>query len=742
MKHIKTTEINLAPDKKIILETGRLANEANASVLVTCGETMILVTCCVAKQARPDIDFFPLTVDFEEKLYAVGRIPGSYNRREGRPNDKAILAGRLIDRPLRPLFPDGFRNDVNIVATIISADQEHPTDVLAVLGASVAVSLSGAPFLGPVGAVRVALVKGQFIVNPTYAEQTDSMLDLIVAGTEKSFLMIEAGADFVKEETLLAGIAFAQEHIKQQVSSQKEFFAQHEIKHISFEPPVVDEGISSFVSEVCSEKLNQVIQAAHTDKREREAQTDLVQAALIESLAALEDENPLKSQGSKAKACFRKLEKKLMRDQILHSGVRIDGRKCNEVRQISSEVGLVKRGHGSGLFNRGSTQVLSTITLGTVSDSKPIDGTWPEREQAFYHNYNFPAYSVGEARGMRPPGRREVGHGALAERALIPSLPPKDIFPYTIRVVSDVLGSNGSTSMASTCASSLALMDGGVPVKELISGIAMGLILEGGQCAILTDIQGVEDFLGDMDFKVAGGRDGITAIQLDLKLPQGISMQVLKLALDHSLVGRQFILDKMYETISAPRESISPHAPSLLTINISVEDIGGIIGPSGKNIKKLIEETGVEKIDIDQTGLVMISGRAGSAELAREKIKQLTLRLEPGCEYLGTVCRRLDFGLLVEFGPGKVGLVRSSAREPRRSGPPGRSGGNSRYGSRDRQSGSAVEENSAPASTEISPEITELLNSFEIGDLVLGLVKEIDPKGRINLESIRRPDQD
>jgi polyribonucleotide nucleotidyltransferase len=727
LEDIKSVLCQLAPDKLVELEVGRVAGEAKGAVLVKCGDTIILVTCCESKETRPDIDFFPLTVDFEERLYAVGRIPGSYNRREGRPNDKAILVSRLIDRPIRPLFPEAYHNDVHIVATVLSSDPNHPPDVLAMFGASAAIELAGLPFKGPIGAVRVGLIKGQFIINPTYEQLGQSQLDLIVAGTEKAVLMVEAGASFIKEEVILAGIAFAQEHIKIQIEAQRELSAKCNVSKREFVSPVEDEELATLVKSLAKDKLVQSIDSQLTDKGARENLVTEAYKAVTEHLEALPEENPLKAKAKLAQAYTKKLEKQLMRGQIMEKGERVDGRKCNEIRQIWCQVGLLPRAHGSGLFTRGSTQALSTVTLGSGVDAKPIDGIWPEREQTYYHHYNFPSFSVGEARSSRGTGRREVGHGALAERALIAALPDKEEFPYVIRVVSDVLSSNGSTSMASTCGSTLALMDAGVPLKSPVAGIAMGLILDGDKCAILSDIQGVEDFLGDMDFKVTGSRDGVTAIQLDLKLPQGINLPILKVALDQALTGRVHILEKMLEAIDKPRESLSHYAPRLLTIQVEQDQIGGIIGPSGKNIKRLIEETGVDKIDISDSGLVTIAGTGPNAEVARDRIAALTLKIVPGEEYRGIVARKLPIGLFVELGPGKVGLLKAG-------GPGPRGGRGGRY-DRDRNGN----QNNGPENSN-GDGTAEPANfdQFQIDEPVMALVDGIDMKGRINLAGVRK----
>ncbi|MDX1919596.1 MAG: polyribonucleotide nucleotidyltransferase [Candidatus Caenarcaniphilales bacterium] len=744
-RSVKAVECCLTPEKKITLEVGRVAGEAKGSVLVKYEDTIILVTCCESKEPKQNVDFFPLTVDFEERLYAVGRIPGSYNRREGKANDKAILSSRLIDRPIRPLFPDGYYNDVQIVATVLSSDVVNPPDVLAIFGASAAIELAGLPFQGPIGGVRVALNKalGQFIINPTYEEIENSPLDLVVAGTEKAILMIEAGATFVKEEVILAGIAFAHDYIKMQVASQKELVNLLGVQKREFTTPSDDEALMGVISQIAKDKLTEAVEAKLTDKQVREAISDQAYKAVKEHFEALSDEDPLKEKAGLAGAYVKKLEKKLMRKQIMEKGERIDGRKCNEIRPIWSEAGFLPRAHGSAIFTRGSTQVLSAVTLGSGFDAKPMDGIWPEKEQTYFHNYNFPGFSVGEAKASRGPGRREIGHGALAERAIIPALPSKQEFPYVIRVVSDVLSSNGSTSMASTCGSTLALMDAGVPLKHPVAGIAMGLILDEGKCAILSDIQGVEDFLGDMDFKVTGSQDGVTAIQLDLKLPQGIGLPVLKVALDQALVGRQHILSKMLETLDQPRQELSKYAPRLLTMQVDVDSIGGIIGPGGKNIKKLIEESGVEKIDISDDGTVVIVGTQETAERAMASLGAITMKIIPGEEYPGVIIRKMPIGIFVEIGPGKVGLLKlgnGGGGDRRYGGRGGRNDrhGGGRYNNRDNRDDRhhQHEEQQAPVAVENHPSGVNP-NDFELGQEVIAVVDAIDPRGRINLVTIR-----
>lgn len=739
---VKSVNCSLTPDKNIIIESGRVAGETNGSVLVKYEDTIILVTCCESKEPKQDIDFFPLTVDFEERLYSVGRIPGSYNRREGKPSDKAILSSRLIDRPIRPLFPKGYYNDVQIVATVLSSDQVNPPDVLAILGASAAIELAGLPFQGPIGGVRVALDKDQFIVNPTYEQIDNSPLDLVIAGTENAIIMIEAGATFVKEETILAGIAFGHEHIKTQVAAQRELTKLFNVTKREFVSLEDDNELMELVTKLAEEKISESIEAKLKDKKAREAIVDVALNKIKEHFESLADDDPQKGKAKEAQAYARKLEKKLMRKQIMEQGVRIDGRVCNEIRPIWCQNGVLPRAHGSAIFTRGSTQALSVVTLGSGYDAKPLDSIWLEKEQTYFHNYNFPAYSVGEARPARSPGRREIGHGALAERAIIPALPSQDDFPYVIRVVSDILSSNGSTSMASTCGSTLSLMDAGVPLKQPIAGIAMGLILEDGKCAILSDIQGVEDFLGDMDFKVTGSHDGVTAIQLDLKLQQGISLQVLKVALDQALVGRQHILGKMLETLPSHKEEMSPYAPRLLTMQVNPDEIGGLIGPGGKTIKKIIEDSGVEKIDITDDGRVVIVGTGSAAEAAKQILESMTLKVESGQEYRGTIVRKIQIGIFVELAPGKVGLLKlgGGGNDRGRGGFRGRNDrgrGRGRYDNRRDDRNDRRDNNR----NEQQPRNTEY-DHFEVGQEVIALVDGTDPKGRIDLVSIRAIEPD
>jgi polyribonucleotide nucleotidyltransferase len=642
-----------------------MAKQASGACEIYCGDTMVLVTCTESKNAREGIDYFPLLVDYEEKLYAVGRVPGSFGRREGKAPDKAILISRLIDRPIRPLFEEGYRKDVQIMATAMSADEDNPTDTLAMLGASIAIGLAGLPFKGPIGAVRVGRLNGRFIVNPSYAEITESDLDLVVAGTESSIMMVEAGARMVSEKDVLAAIDYAHQLIKKQVEVQRQIIEQLGIVKKEFDAPVVNEELKRLIEERSTEKYKASMNGV-TDKAVRSKLVEEASNAVKEAIAELPEDNPLKQVSSSQLAYDLELhEAALMRAQVLDTGLRADGRRCDEIRPITVETTLLPRAHGSALFTRGTTQVLSIATLGVGGDAQRLDSIDPVKEKRYMHHYNFPGYSVGEVKPNRGPGRREIGHGALAERALIPVLPSLQEFPYTLRVVSEVLESNGSTSMASTCGSSLSLMDAGVPILETVGGIAMGLILEGDRFAILSDIQGLEDFLGDMDFKVAGTREGITALQMDIKI-EGISLAIMKVALDQAKRGRVHIIDKMEAALPKARTQLSKWAPRILTIHINQEDIGTVIGPGGKMIRRIIEETGAT-IDIEDDGTVLIASvDSVGGEAARDWIIRLVKRIEVGGVYVGNVTRIIPMGCFVEVLPGKEGMVHISQLENRR----------------------------------------------------------------------------
>ncbi|MBI3308361.1 MAG: polyribonucleotide nucleotidyltransferase [Candidatus Melainabacteria bacterium] len=664
-ENIKEIEFKVG-DKDIKIQTGKVARGCNGSVTIQCGETVLLVTATMSDKPRADIDFFPLLCDFEERIAAAGRIPGSYNRREGKPPDKATLTARLMDRPLRPLFPEHFYNDVQAVATVLSIDSINPPDVLAVLGASFALSVSNIPFQGPIGAVRIGYVHNKFVANPTFEDLEKSELDIVIAGTEDSILMIEAGADVVSEETILNAIAFAQPIIKEQVKEQRNLANLLNIQKYEFVPPEPNQKLTSLIKKEATSPLKKSmdhVKDKDTYKRFKKEATEKV----MQAIKKLPDADPIKEITEKSiNGEIKALEATLMRTQIIEEGTRADGRKCNEIRPISVEVGLIPRTHGTGLFTRGSTQVLSTCTLGTSADAQRLDTIDPQKERKYIHHYNFPGYSVGEVKPARTPGRRELGHGALAERALIPVLPGQEEFPYTIRIVSEVLESNGSTSMASTCGSTLSLMDAGVPIKAPIAGVAMGLIKEGDKFAILSDIQGVEDFLGDMDFKVTGSKKGITALQMDMKI-SGITLEIMKVALEQARVGRLHILERMLDTIPRPRAELSKWAPRIISMKIEVSDISIVIGPSGKMIKRIIDETGV-KIDVAQDGTVNIASIDNDAAFkAKKMIQGLIEKVQPGKVYSGRIVRTAQIGAFVEILPGKEGLCHISQLQDKRT---------------------------------------------------------------------------
>ena len=651
--------------RDIRLKVGLLAPQAGGSVLVESGDTAVLVTATTAK-GREGIDFLPLMVDYEEKQYAAGRIPGGFFRREGRPGEKAILISRLIDRPIRPLFPQWLRDDIQIVATTLSLDEDVPPDVLAVTGASIAVLLAEIPFKGPMAAVRVGLVGDDFILNPTYKEITKGDLDIVVAGTPDGIVMVEAGANQLPEQDVIEAIDFAYEAIQELIESQRQLIKDLGIEIATAEPPEEDESLIDFISDRVTDDIKKVLSQYDLDKNGRdEALDEIKQTKIVEAIAELLEDDPIAvatAEDSKAIGkAFKQLTKKLMRSQIIEEGVRVDGRKLDQVRPISSRVGILpKRVHGSGLFKRGLTQVLSIATLGTSGDAQDTsDDLTNQDEKRYLHHYNFPAYSVGETKPMRSPGRREIGHGALAERALLPVLPSAEDFPYVLRVVSEVLSSNGSTSMGSVCGSTLSLMDAGVPLAKPVSGAAMGLIKEGDEVRILTDIQGIEDFLGDMDFKVAGTDSGITALQMDMKIT-GLSMDVIAKAIQQALPARIHILEEMLKAIDEPRKELSPYAPRLLTMKIDPDLIGMVIGPSGKTIKAITEQTGA-KIDIEDDGKVTIAAvEADKADMARKMVYNITRKLNEGDVYLGKVTRIIDIGAFVEILPGKEGMIHIS----------------------------------------------------------------------------------
>ena len=650
-------------EKTIHVETGRLARSASASILLQCEETVLFVAATGSAEPRPGIDFFPLLIDFEEKMYSVGRLPGGYLKREGRPSDKAILSARLIDRPIRPLFPDGYRNDVQVVTNPVAMDGVHPPDVLAILGASLALTLAkNVPFLGPLGAVRVARIDGQWLANPTFEQMEVSNLDLVVAGTESSIMMVEAGADFVSESDLIDALEFAHSEIKQQVAFQHEFA---KLCGVEKEPFVADFDPSpmvQFIEEKAYDRLNTAYHEFDRDKRKE--QLAEIKESVKAELEGLGEEHELNKMVEEQVTnvfgeSFKSVEKKVMRRMVIEEGVRADGRKKDEIRPIKTHASVLPRVHGSAVFTRGSTQALSICTLGAPGDAQRLDGVDPATEKRWMHHYAFPSYSVGEVRPTRGPGRREIGHGSLAERAVAPALPDEKDFPYAIRVNSEIMESNGSTSMASTCGASLALMDAGVPMKTPIGGIAMGLIKEGDQAVVLSDIQGLEDFLGDMDFKVTGNEEGVTALQMDIKI-QGISIDLMRTALEQARVGRLHILSKMAEALEKPRADLSPYAPRIITVQIDPDSIGTVIGPGGKMIRSIVEETGAQ-IDIEDDGTVLITATLGEGGLKAQKIiEDLTRKIEPGQMFKGKVVSSIPIGAFVQLAPGRDGMIHIS----------------------------------------------------------------------------------
>ena len=651
MANVYTTEL---AGRTLSLEFGKYCGQANGSVIVRLGDTVVMVNATAAEKPREGQDFFPLSVDFEEKMYAVGKLPGGFIKREGRPSEKATLTSRLIDRPLRPLFNKGIRNDVQVVATVLSVEHDVTPDIPAMIGASAALAVSDIPWAGPIGGVNVGLVDGEIVINPTVAQREVSRLNLTVAGTDEAVLMVEAGAKEISEEDMLRAILTGHEEIKKLVAFQKQIVA--EIGKEKREFPVFETGAD--VKEVVrADFLGRIEWAFEAfDRHERSDREKVVETEAHEKYA-----EQFAGRMSEVDDALYYLKKEVMRRKIIEDGVRPDGRTLTQIRPIWCEVGVLPRTHGTGVFTRGETQVMSVATLAPVSEAQVIEGLGTETSERYMHNYNFPPYSTGEAGRLKSPGRREIGHGALAKRALEPVIPPVDEFPYAIRVVSEVLSSNGSTSQASVCGSTLALMDAGVPIKAPVAGVAMGLIKDtaSGKVAVLTDIQGLEDFLGDMDFKVAGTMNGITAIQMDIKI-KGIDEAILRQALSQALDGRLFILGKMLETLPQPREQLSPYAPKIVSFSINPEKIAEVIGPRGKMINKIIDETGV-KIDIEDDGSVFIATNdAEAAAKARRLIEGIAKDIEVGEVYTGKVVRMMNFGVFVELLPGKDGMVHIS----------------------------------------------------------------------------------
>lgn len=673
--------------RTLTMEIGKIAKQANGAVLVSYGDTAVVVAATGTKTPREGVDFFPLTVDFEEKMYAVGKIPGGFIKREGRPAETAILTSRLIDRPIRPMFPEGYHNDVQIVATAVSVDPDNAPDIPAMIGASCALSISDIPFEGPIAGVRVGMIDGQYIINPTIEQAKVSRLNLAVAGTKDAILMVEAGAKEISEDEMLDAIWFGHEEIKKLVEWQEKIMAEvgkPKMEVPVYEPPAE---LAAEIEAYGAEQLKAALMDAN--KLEREENVARIKAEIADAFMEKYPDN-----AKDVAYITQKLVKKIVRRTISVDKIRPDGRALDEVRPVTCEVGLLARPHGSALFTRGQTQILNVLALAPLSEAQTLDGLGVELTKRYIHHYNFPPYSVGETKPLRSPGRREIGHGALAERALLPVIPSEEEFPYAIRLVSETLESNGSSSMGSVCASTLSLMDAGVPIKAPVAGVAMGLVKDGDYFTILTDIQGLEDALGDMDFKVAGTKNGITAIQMDIKI-DGINKEIFKQALAQAKRGREHIMGIMLDCISEPRKELSKYAPKITTIHVDPEKISKIIGPGGKTIKKIVEETGA-KIDIEEDGRVYIAAvNSEEAAKAIDMINGITAEAEVGKVYTGKVTRLMAFGAFVEILPGKEGLVH------------------------------------------ISQLSTERVNKVEdvvsVGDEIVVKVTEIDQKGRINL---------
>jgi polyribonucleotide nucleotidyltransferase len=634
------------------IETGRVARQANGSVLVRYGETVVLVTAVASENKREGLDFIPLTVNYLEMTYAAGKIPGGFFKREGKPSDHETLISRFIDRPLRPLFPKGFQDEIQIIATVLSADQDNDPSILGMIGASAALSVSDIPFGGPIAGAKVGRIDGEFVLNPTLEELEMSDIDLFVAGSEEAIIMVEGSAKEIAEKEILEAIIFGHQALKPVIEIQKELRNIKGVTPKEYHIRKTDETLYERIKDLCQEKLKEAFNIKEKVRRKQYLE-EIFEGAIKE--LGIEDEAIKKE----AKQTFEEINRKIVRNLIIEKKQRIDGRGLSEIRPITCEVGILPRTHGSALFTRGETQVLAVVTFGTSEDEQKIDSLTGETYKSFMLHYNFPPFCTGEVAPLRPPSRREIGHGALAERAILPVLPPNEKFPYTIRVVSEVLESNGSSSMATVCGASLSLMDAGVPIKAPVAGIAMGLILEDGEVAILSDILGDEDHFGDMDFKVAGTAKGITAIQMDIKI-HGVTREIMEHVLEQAREGRIQILEKMKETISEPRKDLSRHAPRIVTINVKQEKIRDIIGPGGKTIRNIIDQTGV-KIDIEDSGLVKLaSPNYESLEKAINLIKKITQEVELGGIYTGRVKKILSFGAIVEIFPGTDGLIHIS----------------------------------------------------------------------------------
>ena len=686
-KHVFTTELGGRP---LTVETGQLAKQANGAAFIRYGETVVLSTATASKEPK-NVSFFPLTVNYEERLYAVGKIPGGFIKREGRPSEKAVLTSRLIDRPIRPLFAEGFRNEVNVISMVLSVDQDCPSEVAAMIGSSMALSISDIPFEGPIAGVIVGRVDGEFVVNPTVEQAEKSDIHLTVAGTKDAINMVEAGAKEVPEEVMLEAIMFGHEEIKKLIAFQEKIQAEVGKEKQAIPLYEVDEALDQRVRELATDKMKQAVQVA-----EKHARDEAIKAVNkeVEAVFLAEGIEEGSEEMKQIDEILHSLVKEEVRRLITVEKVRPDGRKVDEIRPLSSMVGLLPRTHGSGLFTRGQTQALSVCTLGAMGDVQVIDGLGLEESKRFMHHYNFPQFSVGETGPSRGPGRREIGHGALGERALEVVLPDEKEFPYTIRLVAEVLESNGSTSQASICASTMAMMDAGVPLKAPVAGIAMGLIAQGEHYTVLSDIQGMEDHLGDMDFKVAGTKKGVTALQMDIKI-SGINRQILKEALEQAKIGRMHILNHMLSTIPEPRKELSKYAPKIVSMHIKSDKIRDVIGPGGKQINQIIDETGV-KIDIEQDGTVFIASTdTEMIAKAKQMIEDIVREVEVGQVYMGTVKRIEKFGCFVEIFPGKDGLVHISELAPDR--------------------------------------VAKVEDVVKIGDEILVKVTEIDRQGRVNL---------
>lgn len=675
------------------MEIGQVAQQANGATLVRYGDTVVLVTATASTEPREGIDFFPLTVDYEEKQYAAGKIPGGFIKREGRATELATLSARQIDRPIRPLFPKGFKNDIHVVATVLSVDKDNTPDVTAIIGASLALGISNIPFGGPLAAVIVGLVDGQLIINPTVEQSGNSDLHMAVAGTKEAILMVEGSANEVPEGTVIDAIFFAHEAIKTIIAFQEPIIAALGQPKTEVVVPAGDEELEKAVFDYCQEMLRQAVQ--NPDKKAREADMDKAEKTIMAHFEEIYPEQ-LKSVGAKVDSMMQDI----VRQMALENGERVDGRTPKEIRQVDCEVGFLPRPHGSGLFTRGQTQVLSVATLGGISEEQRLDGLGIAETKRYIHHYNFPPYSVGEVRPMRGPGRREIGHGALAERALIAVIPPESEFPYTVRVVSEVLESNGSSSMGSVCGSTLALMHAGVPIKRPVSGIAMGLVKEDERFVVLSDIQGIEDALGDMDFKLAGTEIGVTALQMDIKIG-GVNRQIVEAAMAQAREGRMFIMKRMLMAISEPNKELSPYAPRLTKMTIPTDKIREVIGPGGKVIHRIVDETGC-KIDIEDDGTLYIMATDGdAAEQAKSLIESIIAEVEVGRTYLGTVKRIMDFGAFVEIIPGVLG--------------------------------SQGKEGLVHISQLAEERVNKVKDIVDIGDKIQVKVTEIDKQGRVNL---------